>query len=90
LGIQRELEKKWKTPYFNQKLTSIKFNKVGLRGVKNSTINFNYPNEFVSFSDHHGLFRVIGEEISRMRVVDGMVRFYFDEFRGVIKFVEGS
>jgi len=43
LGIQRELEKKWKTPYFNQKLTSIKFNGVGLRGVKNSTINFNYP-----------------------------------------------
>jgi len=43
LGIQRELEKKWKTPYFNQKLTSITFNEVGLRGVKNSTINFNYP-----------------------------------------------
>jgi len=175
LGIQRELEKKWKTPYFNQKLTSIKFNEVGLRGVKNSTINFNYlitaiadgdltekelrtwskkhilksyqgelfdeeifqqksrelfckfagdnapekfmleklkekeayarfvddSDEFVSFlaneislSDHHGLFRVIGEkiglgeEISRMRIVDGVVRFYLDEFEEVKKIIE--
>jgi len=59
--------------------------------------------EFVSFlaheislSDHHGLFRVIGEkiglgeEITRMRVVDGVVRFYFDAFRGVVEFLEGS
>jgi len=57
--------------------------------------------EFVSFlaheislSDHHGLFRVIreriglGEEISWMRVVDGLVRFYLDAFRGVIEFVK--
>jgi predicted ATPase len=43
LGIREKLEEKWKTPYFNQKLKSIKFNEVGLRGVKNTTINFNYP-----------------------------------------------
>jgi len=50
----------------------------------------------ISLSDHHGLFRVIGEKIglgeenSRMRVVDGVVRFYLDEFRGVVEFLEGS
>ena len=35
MGIREELAKKWKTPYFSQKLKSIKFNDVGLRGIKN-------------------------------------------------------
>jgi len=48
----------------------------------------------ISLNDHHGLFRVIGEkiglgeEISRMRVVDGVVRFYFDEFDKILEFIE--
>jgi predicted ATPase len=43
LGIREELAKKWETPYFSQKLKSIKFNEVGLRGVKNTSIDFDYP-----------------------------------------------
>lgn len=36
MGIREDLAEKWKTPYFNQKLKSIAFNEVGLRGVKNT------------------------------------------------------
>lgn len=43
MGIREDLAEKWKTPYFNQKLKSIAFNEVGLRGVKNTNIEFNYP-----------------------------------------------
>jgi len=43
LGIKEALAAKWKTPYFSQKLKSIKFNEVGLRGVKNTSIIFDYP-----------------------------------------------
>ncbi|NEW60686.1 ATP-binding protein [Sulfurovum sp. bin170] len=43
MGTREDLAKKWKTPYFNQKLKSITFNEVGLRGVKNTSIKFNYP-----------------------------------------------
>jgi len=43
VGIKEELADKWKTPYFNQKLKSIVFNEVGLRGVKGVAIEFNYP-----------------------------------------------
>ncbi|CAA6799399.1 MAG: Conserved domain protein [uncultured Sulfurovum sp.] len=43
MGIREELAAKWDTDYFNQKLESISFNEVGLRGVKNSTIKFDYP-----------------------------------------------
>jgi len=43
LGIRETLAEKWKTPYFQQKLKSIEFNEVGLRGVKNTSINFDYP-----------------------------------------------
>ena len=39
MGIREELAAKWDTDYFNQKLESISFNEVGLRGVKNSTIS---------------------------------------------------
>ena len=43
MGAREDLAKKWETPYFNQKLKSITLNEVGLRGVKNTTIEFNYP-----------------------------------------------
>ena len=43
MGIREILSQKWQTPYFQQKLKSIEFNEVGLRGVKNTTIDFNYP-----------------------------------------------
>ena len=43
MGAREELAKKWQTPYFSQKLLNIKFNEVGLRGVKDTTIEFNYP-----------------------------------------------
>jgi predicted ATPase len=43
LGIRKLLAQKWETPYFSQKLHNIKFNEVGLRGVKNTNIEFNYP-----------------------------------------------
>ena len=43
MGTREALAKKWKTPYFSQKLKSIKFNEVGLRGVKNTSITFDYP-----------------------------------------------
>jgi len=43
LGIRETLAKKWQTPYFQQKLKSIEFNEVGLRGVKNTSIDFDYP-----------------------------------------------
>ena len=43
MGAREDLAKKWETPYFSQKLLNIKFNEVGLRGVKNTTIEFNYP-----------------------------------------------
>ncbi|HFU74841.1 MAG TPA: ATP-binding protein [Arcobacter sp.] len=43
MGIKEGLAKKWKTPYFQQRLKSITFNEVGLRGVKNTHIEFNYP-----------------------------------------------
>ncbi|MBU1668339.1 ATP-binding protein [bacterium] len=43
MGIREDLATKWNTDYFNQKLQSITFNDVGLRGVKNSTIKFHYP-----------------------------------------------
>ena len=43
MGARETLAKKWETPYFSQKLLNIKFNEVGLRGVKNTSIEFNYP-----------------------------------------------
>lgn len=43
MSIQKQLTHKWETPYFNQKLTSISFNEVGLRGVKDISIRFAYP-----------------------------------------------
>ncbi len=43
MGAREALAKKWTTPYFNQKLKSISFNEVGLRGVKDVKIEFNYP-----------------------------------------------
>jgi len=43
MGVEQELAKKWKTPYFNKKLEKIEFNGVGLRGVKDTTIEFRYP-----------------------------------------------
>jgi len=43
MGIREDLAEKWETPYFSQKLKSIAFNEVGLRGVKNTNIEFNYP-----------------------------------------------
>jgi predicted ATPase len=43
MNIQKQLAFKWQTPYFNQKLSSITFNDVGLRGVKDVSIQFNYP-----------------------------------------------
>jgi predicted ATP-binding protein involved in virulence len=43
MPIKKQLAYKWKTPYFDQKLSSISFNEVGLRGVKDVSINFNYP-----------------------------------------------
>ncbi|CAA6818861.1 MAG: Conserved domain protein [uncultured Sulfurovum sp.] len=43
MGIREELAEKWETPYFSQKLKSITFNEVGLRGVKDVSIEFNYP-----------------------------------------------
>ena len=43
MGIREELAEKWETPYFSQKLKSITFNKIGLRGVKDVFIEFNYP-----------------------------------------------
>ena len=57
--------------------------------------------EFVSFidceislSDHHGLFRVVGEfvglseEIVRFRVVEGVVLFFGGEFEGIREFIK--
>jgi len=62
--------------------------------------NIDDSDEFCSFianeialDDHHGLFRVIageiglGEGIVRMRVIDGLVRFFGGEFEGVREFV---
>jgi len=43
MSIQKQLAQKWQTPYFDQKLTYISFNEVGLRGVKDVTIRFDYP-----------------------------------------------
>ena len=43
MGLEQELAKKWKTPYFNKKLEKIEFNKIGLRGVKDTSIEFRYP-----------------------------------------------
>ncbi len=50
----------------------------------------------VSLSDHHGLFRVVGEfvglreEIVMFRVVEGVGVFFGDDFSGVLEFVEGG
>ena len=43
MSIRKKLSAKWQTDYFNQRLNSISFNHVGLRAVKNSSIEFNYP-----------------------------------------------
>jgi len=43
MGVEQELAKKWETPYFNKKLEKIEFNKIGLRGVKDTSIEFRYP-----------------------------------------------
>ena len=43
MGIRDDLASKWKTPYFKHKLKSIKFNEIGLRGVKNTSLEFYYP-----------------------------------------------
>ena len=43
MGIRETLAEKWETPYFQQRLKSITFNEVGLRGVKNTNIVFRYP-----------------------------------------------
>ncbi len=43
MSIQKQLAFKWQTPYFDQKLSSISFNEVGLRGVQDITIEFDYP-----------------------------------------------
>ena len=43
MNIQKQLAYKWQSNYFNQKLNSISFNHVGLRAVKNTSIEFNYP-----------------------------------------------
>jgi len=43
MSIQKQLAFKWQTPYFDQKLSSISFNEVGLRGVKDINIRFDYP-----------------------------------------------
>jgi len=43
VSFKDKLSEKWKTPYFQQKLKSIEFNAVGLRGVKSTVINFDYP-----------------------------------------------
>lgn len=43
MDIKKELSKKWTTDYFKNKLKKITFKENGLRGVKNISINFNYP-----------------------------------------------
>jgi len=77
-------------------LEKLKENEAYARYVDDSDEFVSFLAHEISLSDYHGLFRVIGEriglgeEISRMRVVDGVVRFYLDEFRGVVEFLERS
>lgn len=43
MDYKKELQKLWDTDKSYQKLASLKFNEIGMRGIKNLEINFSYP-----------------------------------------------
>jgi len=43
MGIKKKLTKLWNDDKSYQKLSEVMFNEIGMRGVKNTTVKFNYP-----------------------------------------------
>lgn len=43
MGIKKKLQKLWNEDQSYQKLTQVNFNHIGMRGVKDTSIEFNYP-----------------------------------------------
>jgi len=61
--------------------------------VNDSEVVCSFIANEIALDDHHGLFRVITGEIGlsegivRMRIIDGLVRFFGGEFEGIKKFI---